>query len=88
MLNNEEKNVYMGVQVSERKVRVCVSEKQAKNVSVCFCVCVYYVLVSCWHVFVWEDLIPIRMASAHYSSDIVLQTSLEGSVCWEIKQRK
>lgn len=78
----------MGVQVSERKVRVCVSEKQAKNVSVCFCVCVYYVLVICWHVFVWEDLIPIRMASAHYSSDIVLQTSLEGSVCWEIKQRK
>lgn len=78
----------MGVQVSERKVCVCASEKQAKNVSVCFCVCVYYVLVSCWHVFVWEDLIPIRMASAHYSSDIVLQTSLEGSVCWEIKQRK
>lgn len=55
---------------------------------VCVRVCVYCMLVSCWHVFVWADLIPSRMASAHYSSDIVLQTSPEGSACWEIKQRK
>ncbi len=68
--------------------KVCVWKAGQKCVCVCVFFCVCCVLVSCWHVFVWADLIPSRMASAHYSSGIVLQTSPEGSACWEIKQRK
>lgn len=82
VLDKENKNVslclFMSVRVLQKAGQKCV----------CMYFCVYCVLVSCWHVFVWADLIPSRMVSAHYSSGIVLQTSPEGSACWEIKQRK